>query len=420
MDQRQIEEFLSGNETEYLFNAETFHVISHDPDDEYEPFASIKPGGDLLFSNVLEDPDLALLSNYVLDGTDRPSTSEVMEDLSHGDWEPVTYQTVMQAWLRANRDEIKMFTGLTVEERRDDAQYLPLPCVGRDIASAADVDRMLRQGQSLYNAADGETLIPDISLDDDGREVFHGVMTAHVDARDAYVAASSAAEYARDTIPAPGSGATNRMGFVGVDDEEYGRLCDEVAAHKGWGVDTEARISKMCIVEIEDGLDIPEEDRRETLARAAGAAWVMPVIDPTVPEVLGTAVVETHASEDEESPWGYSWSTQAVVSDQVGNTTELDGTMYWGPQSAEASMLDSLTDLAVEYRPTFPHHARFDAEHRVSVPIEVFYQVRDEGVPCPTVSELVPSTTATLSALDKADARQDRGKGERTAKGLAH
>lgn len=412
MDQRQIEGFLSGHEMEYLFNTTTFHVISHDPDNEYAPFASIEQGGDLLFSHALEDPDGVSLEDFVWTGTDTPSAGKVREDLSHEDWQPVTLENVMRAWLMAARDGIKTLTGLTVEERREDVQYLTV--------SAANVDRMLRQGQSLYNAADGETLIPDISLDDDGREVFHGVMTAHVDARDAYVAASSAAEYARDTIPAPGSGATNRMKFVGVDDEEYGRLCDEVAAHKGWGVDTEARISKMCIVEIEDGLDIPEEDRRETLARAAGAAWVMPVIDPTVPEVLGTAVVETHASEDEESPWGYSWSTQAVVSDQVGNTTELDGTMYWGPQSAEASMLDSLTDLAVEYRPTFPHHARFDAEHRVSVPIEVFYQVRDEGVPCPTVSELVPSTTATLSALDKADARQDRGKGERTAKGLAH
>lgn len=415
MDQQQIEEFLSSNEMEYLFNTATFQVISHDPEDEDEPFASIEQGGDLLFSHVLEDPDGVSLDEYVWEGTDRPSTDEAMEGLSHGDWQPVTLENVMRAWLMAARDGIKTLTGLTVEERREDVQYLTV--------SAADVDLMLRSGQSLYNADDGETLIPDISLDDDGREVFQGVMTAYVSTKDADVASSSAAEYARDTIPAPGSGAADRMGFIGAYDEEYDRLCNDVAAHYGlmeWEVDSVERISRLRTIEIGNEIALPEGGRREDIALVEGDAWVMPVIDPTTAEVLGTAVVEAHAMEDEESPWGYSWSTQAVVSDQVGNTTELDGTMYWGPTSAEASMLDSLTDLAVEYRPTFPHHACFDAKRRVSVPTEVFYQVRDERVSCPILSDFVPSTADTLSALDDADARQTHGRDERTTKGIAH
>ena len=159
------------------------------------------------------------------------------------------------------------------------------------------------------------------------------------------------------------------------------------------------------------------------MALDEGTAWAMPVINPTTEEILGTAVVETHAMEDEESPWGYSWSTQAVVSDQAGNTTELDGTMYWGPKSAEAAMLDSLVDLEMEYHPKFPDHVLFDAAHRVSLPTEVFYQICNGGyaiVPCPTVSKDVPSTADTLAALDLADSQQIRDKYERTMKGLAH
>jgi|GEM_PF-6398330 len=424
MDKQQIEEFLSGHEVEYLFNTTTFQVICYDPEDEDEPFASVGPEGDTLFSFFLEDTDTSCLSDttwqhcYVWAGTDRPSTDMVMEALAHGDWQPLTRENVMRAWLETNKDEIKRLTGLTVEKRLDDAQYL--------IASAADVDLMLRSGQSLYNADDGETLIPDISLDDDGREVFRGVMTAYVSTKDAYVASSSAAEYARDTIPAPGSGAFGRMGFIGTYDEEYDRLCNDVAAHYGlmeWEVDSVVRISKLRTIEMGNEIALPEGGRREDMALDEGTAWAMPVINPTTEEILGTAVIETHAMEDEESPWGYSWSTQAVVSDQAGNTTELDGTMYWGPKSAEAAMLDSLVDLEMEYRPKFPDHALFNAAHRVSLPTEVFYQICNGGyviVPCPTVSKDVPSTADTLAALDLADSQQIRDKYERTMKGLAH
>lgn len=118
MNQRQIEEFLSGDETTYLFNTTTFQVISYDPEDEDEPFASVEPEGDTLFSFFLEDTDTTCLSDttwhhcYVWTGTDRPSTDTVMEALSHGDWQPLTRENVMRAWLEENKDKVKDLIGL--------------------------------------------------------------------------------------------------------------------------------------------------------------------------------------------------------------------------------------------------------------------------------------------------------------------
>lgn len=349
MNQQQIEEFLSGNEIGYLFDTTTFQVISYDPEDETlgrEPFASVEPGGDLLFSHVLEDPEDTWLADYVWDGTDRPSVSEVREDLSHGDWQPVTLENVMRAWLMAAKDRIKTLTGLTVEEPseragadRDDAIVVSM---GRDAVLESIATGM-------YEDVPGSSRFESLSETD----------------RDRFV----------DDVWARTKAGLNLNGYL------PNRFSDIV--------------NEEIESQVENGLyalgAVPDAEvghRKGASVHTRDAAWVIPIIDPVALEVLGTAVVETHAMEDEESPWGYSWSTQAVASDLAGNTMELDGTMYWGHISAETAMLDSLDDLAAEYDLMSNNHALFEAGCRRSVPVEVFYQVRDEGIPCPTVSEL--------------------------------
>ena len=55
-----------------------------------------------------------------------PTAQEVASELAHGDWQPLTRENVMRAWLMQNKDEVKKLTGL-----KDDgvvANRLNVPC----------------------------------------------------------------------------------------------------------------------------------------------------------------------------------------------------------------------------------------------------------------------------------------------------
>lgn len=120
--------------------------------------------------------------------------------------------------------------------------------VGHEALDTAEKVRYIigANKHDLYNVRTGEVLMPDWIYDDDGSKVFNGMMTATVapadlrkwhdelmDGRfgeDIY----DAGTYAREYVPAPGTGCPDGMGLIEwFDADDIGAVVDD----EDWVVD---------------------------------------------------------------------------------------------------------------------------------------------------------------------------------------
>lgn len=127
-----------------------------------------------------------------------------------------------------------------------------------DMRSVEKVREAFLNECDFYNGKTGEVMLGDISevdpdcpdvgpdsdvimsVDSDGSEYvyaqLYGVMTANVPLEDAIAAAKrgeTVCDISMGCIPAPATGAPNRMGFISLDE-----ACEQITSESGWGIDS--------------------------------------------------------------------------------------------------------------------------------------------------------------------------------------
>ena len=118
MDKQQIDEFMSAHVPGHLFDTTLGDVIRHDPNGRYGDSGFDKIHDDYsdldtLFGAILGDPyDEHFDDDYMGEGRPLEITAkEAAYELAHGDWEPLTRENVMRAWVRQNRDKVNACSG---------------------------------------------------------------------------------------------------------------------------------------------------------------------------------------------------------------------------------------------------------------------------------------------------------------------
>jgi len=122
MDKKQIDEFMSAHVPGHLFDTTLGDIIRHDPNGRYGDSGFDKIHDDYsdldtLFGAILSDPyDEHFDDDYMGEGRPLEITAkEAAYELAHGDWQPLTRENVMRAWVRQNRDEVNACSGLLDE-----------------------------------------------------------------------------------------------------------------------------------------------------------------------------------------------------------------------------------------------------------------------------------------------------------------
>lgn len=116
---------------------------------------------------------------------------------------------------------------------------------GRNETAREEVRRLLLEGEDFYNVRDGRTVMPYISMPgygdgEDGEggietpvgDVLYGLMTKTVPPEEARDLDYDIGMHCRESFPAPGTGASDRLGFV--DCWQFDEMVDEIASEDGW------------------------------------------------------------------------------------------------------------------------------------------------------------------------------------------
>ena len=98
-----------------------------------------------------------------------------------------------------------------------------------DFKTEQDVLRFFEDGGCMVDIENNTAYISDVNADGE----FFGIMVAEGIPDDVKWDVVEACQYALGCIPAPGTGASNRMGFMEAPGCWFGELCEDVFANGG-------------------------------------------------------------------------------------------------------------------------------------------------------------------------------------------
>ena len=131
------------------------------------------------------------------------------------------------------------------------ASAASLDGAGMSPRDGRDMEERLVSDGALWNPLTGEVLITDVSVADDGSDIIYGIMTANMTLPAARAAMAASGDDDFDvcveclgSIPAPATGAPDRMGFVDWDDRHDFLAC--AAETAGWGTTSGARVAALA------------------------------------------------------------------------------------------------------------------------------------------------------------------------------